>query len=388
MKEFTTFEALLKPLSRELVEESIKRFDADYYSKVFKTQDHLVAMIYAQLYELKSLRDLGIAFNSEKALESQVRCVAVKRATLSDANRRRPAPCFLWIAEQLMTLLPRKTRKEVKRIVRKLDSSPIQLKGQGYDEWTQSNRTLRCQGLKLHIEYDGQLRMPMRARVSHANVDDCRLGQSWPMVSETIYVFDKGYYDYNWWWSLEVKKAFFVTRLKDNAAIKIIETKAVESENILEDSLFEFKNKNPRGGKKNEYAKALRRIVVKREGKEKPLVIVSNLMNIPAEVIAELYKERWGIELFFKWIKQNLRIKKFLGKSENAVKLQIAAALIVYLLLGLFKLNGKNKLSLHQLLIWIRHNLTRKKTIYRIIKPPEYCFPVNKIILSIPGGKL
>jgi len=386
MKEFTTFEALLKPLTSNLIEESIRRFDADYYCKTFRTWDHLIAMIYAQLHEMKSLRDIEIGFNSQTKLKAAIQCTEVNRSTLSDANCRRPAGCFLWIAERLMALLPRKARKEVNKVVKKIDSSPIQLKGKGFDEWTLANRTLRCQGLKLHVEYDGQLDIPTKVNISHANVDDCRMGQRWPILRDTIYVFDKGYYDFNWWWSIEQKGSFFVTRLKYNAGIRGVKDLPIRDEKILEDGLFVFKNKSPRGGKKNLYNKPLRRIVVKREGKERPLVLVSNLVELPGEVIAELYKERWGIELFFKWIKQNLRIKKFLGRSENAVKTQIAVALIVYLLMGILKFVCKSSMSLHQLLVWIRHNMGIKKSIYRTIKPPEYDFPKKACLLHISGG--
>jgi len=386
MKECTTFEALLKPLTKKLIGEAVNRFNADHYCKTFKTWDQLIAMMYLHLYELKSLRDLEIACNSQQKRKARVKSGKVSRSTLSDANMRRPAECFLWIADQLMPLLPRKKRKEVNKIVKKIDSSPIQLKGNGYDEWTLANRTLRCQGLKLHIEYDGQIEMPTRAKISRANIDDCSMGQRWQILADTIYVFDKGYYDFNWWWSIEEKKAFFVTRLKHNAAIEIIENLPTQDEKILEDGLFEFKNKNPRGGKKNHYAKPLRRIVVKREEKE-PLVLVTNLTEVSAEVIAELYKERWGIELFFKWIKQNLKIKKFLGRSENAVKTQIAIALITYLLLGIFKFAIKSERSLHQLLIWIRYNCNKRDRIYNKIDPPDYPF-ANQICWGYSGGQL
>lgn len=387
MKECTTFAALLKPLTKNLIEEATNRFNSDYYCKTFRTKEHLLGMIYLQVHEIKSLRDLEIAFNSQKDLKSHLKTTELTRSTLSDANKRRPAGCFLWIAEQLMSLLPRKVRKEVNKVVKKLDSSPIQLKGKGY-EWATLTRTLRCQGLKLHAEYDSELEAPTRIQLSHANIDDCKMGQSWTILTDTIYVFDKGYYNFNWWWSIDQKSSYFVTRLKNNAAIKVIKNLDVHNEKILEDSLFHFKNKSSRGGKKNLYTKPLRRIVVKREGKEKPLVIVSNLLDVSAEVIAQLYKERWDVELFFKWIKQNLRIKKFLGKSENAVKLQIAIALITYLLVAIFKINTKNKLSLHQLLIWVRYNLSLRKKGYRAIKLPFYDCPINEFKHAVRGGKI
>jgi putative transposase len=384
MKECTTFQALLKPLTKNLMQAAVKQHNSDNYFKKFKTWDHLIIMIYSQLYEIKSLRDLEISFNSQKNLRAIMHCKKMVRSSLSDANSSRSAECFLWIAEQLMGQLPRKKRKEINKIVRKIDSSPIQLKGKGY-EWTIANRTLRCQGLKLHVEYDGEIKMPIGTKITRANADDCSVGQQWPIKANVIYVFDKGYYDYNWWWSINQKNAFFVTRLKTNAGIKIIENAPINNEKILEDTFIRFESKSHR---KNLYVTPLRRVVVKRDGKEKPLVIVTNLMDTHAEIIAELYKERWGIELFFKWIKQNLKIKKFLGKSENAVKIQLATALITYLLIGLFKIASKNKLSLHQLLIWIKHNCNIKKRIYKVMKPPEYEFPIYDFALHVSGGKI
>ena len=371
MKEFTTFKALLKPITDELLSTAVSNYDSDYYSKLFKTKDHLIAMIYAQLHDLKSLRDLEIAFNSQYQLKQMLNCKEIKCSTLSDANASRPAECFLWIAEKLTSLLPRKQRKEVNKVVRKLDSSPIQLKGRGYDEWTLVNKTLRCQGIKLHVEYDGEIDAPTGFQLSKANVNDSSMGRNWPIISDTIYVFDKGYYDFNWWWDIHNKQSFFVTRLKKNVAIQITKRSDVMGDTILEDNLFMFKNKSPRGGKRNLYSHELRQVIVEREGKE-PIVLVTNLLDTPAEVVSDLYKERWGIELFFKWIKQNLRIKKFLGKSENAVKTQIAIALILYLLIALFNLHKKSIYSMHQLLIWIKHNWALTKSDYRLIKPPEY----------------
>lgn len=311
MKEFTTFEALLTPITKKLLEEGVTRYDSDYYSKTFKTYDHLLVLLYAQVHDIKSLRDLEIAFNSQKTLQVLLNCRTVSRSTLSDANTHRKSEVFFWLAEKLMGLLPKKKQKEVNKIVRKLDSSPIQLKGRGYNDWTLLNKTLRCQGLKLHVEYDHEVNAPTRIQLSQANVDDCTMGQSWPICPDTIYVFDKGYYDFNWWWTIQSQGAFFVTRLKKNVGIKITKNNRAQGKDILEDNLFVFKNKSPRGGKRNLYQQALRRVSVKREEKE-PLVLVTNLLDVSAEIIAELYKERWEIELFFKWIKQNFKNKKIL----------------------------------------------------------------------------
>ena len=129
----------------------------------------------------------------------------------------------------------------------------------------------------------------------------------------------------------------------------------------------------------------MRRIVVRREDDKKPLIIVTNLLNLSAESISESYKDRWEVELFFKWIKQNLKIKKFLGRSENAVKVQLAIAIITYVLVGLFKKAFKKELSFQHTLIWIRHNLFTKKK-YRIGKsPPIYHIPRLRFMVNTAG---
>ncbi|MFO3137294.1 IS4 family transposase, partial [Legionella pneumophila serogroup 1] len=208
-------------------------------------------------------------------------------------------------------------------------------------------------------EYDLGLESPTRVALSFPNFNDSSMGKQWPIETDIIYVFDKGYCDYDWWWSIHQKKAFFVSRLKVNAAISI-EQKFETNENspILEDGLFRFSNPKPRGGKKNLYTSLARRISVQREDKD-PLILVTNLLDEPAEMIAQLYKSRWEIELFFKWIKQRLKIKKFLGKSENAVKIQLITAIIAYLLVFLFKNSHNQTTPLYLMLVWIKCNLEK-----------------------------
>ncbi len=145
------------------------------------------------------------------------------------------------------------------------------------------------------------------------------------------------------------------------------------NEIILEDGTFKFKNKNPSGGKINLYEENLRRVSIYREGK-KPLILVTNMHNVSADTIADLYKARWEVELFFKWIKQNLRLKKFLGKSENAVKIQIATAIIAYVLIHLFKNNAGDNRRLQLVLVWVRFNLSVRINKIKKYKPPVYSF--------------
>ena len=336
--------------------ECVNRFESDRCYNKLKTFNHLKTMIFAHISGVKSLRSLEVALNSQKLGTA----VKIRRSTLSDANTKRSSNCFFWILSQLLYLLPRKVRKDVNKVVRVLDSSPIQLKGLGYDGWAKQNATNRCQGLKLHAELDLALNSPTNIAISNANYNDSSMGKNWPIVSNTIYVFDKGYYDFNWWWSINEKKAFFVTRLKRNAAVSVISKKSDPHGDILDDSIIKLKNKCPRGKKINLYTDNLRQVTVEREGKT-PLVLVTNLQNLPAESIAKLYKSRWDVELFFKWIKQNLKIKKFLGRSKNSVKIQLATAIISYLLVQIFKISSKNKKDLYLVLVWVRYNLHIRK---------------------------
>lgn len=271
----TVFQRLLKPLTPKLLKECTKRFQSDYDCEKFLTWHHLQTMVYAHLNEIKSLETLEVAINSQRI---GIQC-KVKRSTLSDANQRRPAECFFWILQQLMGLLPRKLRKKINKVVKILDSSPIQLKGRGYDEWAKASATNRCQGLKLHVEYDLEIESPTKIALSPPNYNDSSMGSQWPIRSNTIYVYDKGYYDFNWWWSIHQKQAFFVTRLKKNVAITMQENKENLSKTILEDGTFKFKNKRPGRGKINLYQDSLRRVSIYREGKD-PLILVTNLFDV------------------------------------------------------------------------------------------------------------
>ena len=142
---------------------------------------------------------------------------------------------------------------------------------------------------------------------------------------------DRGYTDYNWWFYINEKSSFFVTKLKKDAKIENL-TELRSTNNGISSQIFKLTNKHPRGRTTNRYANIpLRKVVVEREGKA-PLILVTNDFSRSDTEIAELYKQRWQIELFFKWIKQNLKIKKFLGKSENAIRTQICIAMISFVL--------------------------------------------------------
>ncbi len=370
----TVFQQVLKPISKKLMQECIERFQSDFRCSKFKTTEHLHTMIFVHLHEIKSLRTLEVALNGRNLGVK----AKINRSTLSDANKTRSVHCFLWILEQLLSLLPRKLRSNVNKVVKILDSTPTILKGLKYDDWAKDYANTHWQGLKLHTEYDLALESPTRVALSHANYNDSSMGQQWPITPDAVYVFDRGYCDFNWWWSIHKKNAYFVSRLKRNTAIIMESQQQITGNGVLEDGMFRFKNRTPRGKKKNLYRENLRRISIQREGKN-PLILVTNLHNYPAETIAELYKSRWAVELFFKWVKQNLKIKKFLGKSANAVQIQLVTAIIAYVLVQIFKNASKDKRSLLLVLTWIRHHLFVRKKLFARTGPPTYKFEQSKL---------
>jgi len=222
---------------------------------------------------------------------------------------------------------------ECKAMVKIIDSSPIQLDLLKHP-WAE--KTQRIEGIKLHLVYDLTHTIPTYFEFSGARTNDIEKAKKLEIESNTTYVMDRGYMDFNWWDKIDEKGAYFVTRLKKNNAIEEVSKEQKESEQ-LSSQLIRLKTKTFKDGRKNKYAqKVLRKVIVQREA-QSPLILVTNDMKRSSSEIAELYKQRWQIELFFKWIKQNLEIKKFLGRSENAVKTQICIALIAYVLIYLCK---------------------------------------------------
>jgi putative transposase len=340
MFSITTFNELLKGLPRSTFDRLIKRHNADKYCKHFGHWNHLIVMLYAQLSGTTGLRPLQAGFNSQAAAHHHLGVKPIKRATLADANEKRSDVVFAEIASWLMGQADRSVRREGKELLYLLDSTSFTLKGQEFDRWTVENKTRNTQGIKLHMLLNATNEAPTWSRFSTANVNDVEMAPSVPLVKDALYVCDRGYCDYNWWHQIDSNGARFVTRFKSNAGIKVIEERPIgidEADTIISDSIVQLKSKQTSGGRKNLYRHALRRVTVMRADKETPLVLATNDLESPASVIARRYKDRWAIELFFKWIKQHLRIKKFLGRSENAVRIQILTALIGYLLVVLYK---------------------------------------------------
>jgi IS4 transposase len=331
---------VMKGLPRDGFDRLVRQYGSDKHSKGFGSWRQLVAMVYGQLAEVSSLRQLEVGFNSQRAHHYHLGCKEVRRSTLADANGNRDPALFEAVVRTLMTQAQRTARREVKQLLVALDSTSITLKGHGFDGWTAAARTRNTQGLKLHVGYAIDRQVPISQTITAANVNDIEEALKLPLAADTVYVFDKGYCDYNWWHRIDAAKARFVTRFKRNAGLTLVAQRRIPRNAwglIVTDEIVRFKHRHPSGGRRNDYQKPLRRITVTRPGHEHPLILATNDLKSPAARIAEIYKDRWNIELFFKWIKQHLRIKRFFGRSQNAVRSQILTALISYLLLASYR---------------------------------------------------
>ena len=332
----TAFEQLVKLLDRRSIARAVAAHDGDRGvgdgDNAWTCERHLKALLFAQVAPLTSLRHLveGMAPHCRRFYHLNLRQPC--RSTLSDANRERPAAVFGDIARDLIAVAAGALRQQSETLVRLLDATPIPLKGRHFG-WAEANA--RTRGLKLHVVHDPRQGRPVWFDVTSAKVDDVVAGRAVPLEPGAIYVFDRGYTDFRWWSQIIDAGALFVTRSKRNAHRRALVEQPAVGKGILADRRLKIGHRQPRGGAPHNplWQVPLREILVARPEPEAPLYLLTNELTRPAAEIAQLYKQRWQIELLFKWLKQNLKIRSFLGRSQNAVRIQIYVALIAFLLL-------------------------------------------------------
>jgi IS4 transposase len=334
MFRISRLQEVLKHLPRGVFDRAVRSQQADKYRKSFSCWQQLVGMVYAQLSGVSSLRTLQSSFNAHSAHHYHLGCRALHRSTLADANAQGNEAVFSSVAQVLMQQVRGGVRSQAHEFLQLIDSTPISLKGAGFDHWTSKNRTHRTQGLKLHIVFGLAEGAPVAHSITAPNLNDLDYARTLSPQRGKIYVFDKAYYDYGWWWKMNQSGALFVSRFKRNARLLVKQQRAIPRNAqgiILKDEQVYLSTKHYGGGRNNAYHGVIRRIEVARQGKPS-LVLATNDLKSSALRIAGRYKARWHIELFFKWIKQHLNIKRFMGRTPNAVRIQILTALIAYLL--------------------------------------------------------
>jgi len=356
----TVLHGLLQHISRPLFDKAVERHKGDYRVKKLFCWTQFVSLLYAQLANRQSLRDLTLAFNSQSNFHYHLGVSKIKRSTLAEANESRPVAIY----EELFYALLEKVRGSIannaKELIRLIDSTTISLNQHDF-KWAKF-RTHQ-NGMKLHFVYDPTAKVPTYFSMTPAKVNDCEAAKTIPLIKGATYVFDRAYNYYEWYYkNLHLKGNIFVGRMKKNTVYEVIKTRKVKG-NIISDEEILLSSK-----KGQDCPVTLRRIhfIRKEDGKE--IVLITNDLKRKAEEIMALYKQRWEIELFFKWVKQNLRIKRFLGTSENAVKIQVLVAMIAYLLLRITKNSlPLNKLSLQEVARLISANIFHKKSLGELL---------------------
>src|ERR1700692_2614427 len=362
------FVNLLKPVDRRQFREIVERHDGDAYDKSFKSWDHLVTLIGAQLGQVASLRAVEGGFIATSPQHYHLGVGKVVRPTLSDANARRPVGVFAETFAMLAEKADRHTRVEGAEMVRLIDSSPVPLGKMC--EWAEWNGRIR--GMKMHIVYHPGNDVPRCVEITPATVNDVEIGRQIELEAGATYVFDKGYYHFGWWKKINAAKAFFVTRVKVNTRLRKTKSRYVRKTigdgfRIIADADVMLASKGD-----SSLPIPLRRIKVKRD-KGGIITLITNDLERTAVEIATLYKVRWQIELLFRWIKQHLDIRKFLGTNDNAIRLQILAAMIAYLLLRIAARVNCLKMPALRLAELVGQFLFTRRSIAAITKPP----PVN-----------
>jgi putative transposase len=323
---------LLSGIDRRKFKHLVDKYNGDFACKKLTCWEQFVAVFLGQITNCSSLRDIVefIKFHSKEQYHLGIK-KDIARTTLAKANETRDWRIYRDLFLSLINKFKTEKFQEARELVEIIDSTAIALKFEQH-KWAQKNNVFR--GIKTHVVFNLTEKMPTYFTFSPANVSDIKEAHKLKIKKDCTYVLDRGYLDFNWLKKINDKGAYFVTRLKKNSAITALSDLQVTNEKISS-QIIEFSRKwNNRGILNTYHKKPIKKVIVQREGKS-PLILITNDFKRSDEEIAELYKQRWQIELFFKWIKQNLKIKKFLGRSENAIKTQICIAMISFVLLRL-----------------------------------------------------
>lgn len=360
---------LLKHVPWSEFERLVEEHGADARVRRLTTKSQLVALIYGQLSGASSLREIEAGLLSHEARLYHLGAAPARRSTLADANASRPASVFGALLATMMRQAHRGLRRKLADITYLIDSTGVRLKGIGAD-WARFSAGV-C-GAKLHVIYDPDADRPIYAAISAANINDITAGQAMPIEPGATYVFDLGYYDYAWWAKLDRAQCRIVTRFKRNTPLAVMRELPVPMGGcgILSDRIGHLPARQA-GNRRNPFQDPVREVQIK-TATGKVLRIFCNDLDAPAQEIADLYRRRWAIEMFFRWVKQVLKITRFLGTSENAVRIQIAVALIAFLLLRLAQAAHKLVQSPLAFARLVRANLLHRRRIDRLLQtePP------------------
>jgi hypothetical protein len=350
------FSQILRFIPRTIFESAVREHQSEKHAKGVTSWSQFIALLFCHLGGARSLREIvgGLAA-SEGKLKHLGLDRAPTRSTLAYANEHRPWQLYKSMFDRLAVVC-RDEAKEKKRKFRfkhpllTLDATVIPVCVSMF-EWASYVKTKGA--VKLHMVLDNASFLPQYAVITPGNTADVTAAKKMEFTRGTMLVFDRGYEDHGWWRKLSAGGICFVSRLKDSTSYVIVETRPIApGTNILHDEVVILAS-----DKESAAPMRLRRIEVWLEDKQDTMVFVTNHLKLAASTIAAIYKDRWQIELFFKAIKQSLRIKTFIGTSENAVQTQIWTALIAMLLVRYLQLRSTWTWGLSNLVAMLRQQL-------------------------------
>ncbi len=373
----SVFRQILNVFSRSEFEQLARKHGAERHARGFTCWDQLVAMMFCHLGRAQSLREIcgGLA-SAEGKLNHLGVDGAPARSTLSYANAHRPwqvyESLFYLLLERCRELSP-KRRLRFKNALLSLDSTVIDLCASVFD-WAKF-RT-RKGGIKVHMLLDNQGLLPSYALITDAKTADIGPAREMTFSPGTIVVFDRGYNDFLWFVTLTLQGVWLVTRMKDGTRYRVVERREVPRNGaVLRDEVIELDVNLQPYGVELDAPVLFRRVEVRVPDRDEPMVFLTNHLEFAASTIAAIYKERWQVELLFKALKQNLRIKTFVGTSSNALHIQIWTALIAMLILRYLQLKSQFGWSLSNLLAMLRFNLFAYRDLWTWLdnpfSPPE-----------------
>ena len=344
-------------LDRSKFNRIVAKYQGDRYIKSFSCWNQLLVMMFGQLSNREGLRDLIVALEAHwRKLYHLGMGKSVTRSNLSKANELRDYRIFEDFAYHLVAEARSKSTEKIFSFdghVYAFDSTTIDLCLEVF-EWAKFRK--HKGGIKTHTLYDIEAQVPAFFHITTASTNEMKAMPEIPYEKDAYYIFDRGYNDFSNLFKIEQIEATFVVRAKKNLKFKQTSWKRRLPKNVLSDSTIEFTVYKS----SKDYPIPLRRVVYYDEEQDRTFVFLTNNFILPALIVAELYRNRWSIELFFKWLKQHLKIKKFWGTSENAVRIQIYCAIITYCLAVIVKHDMKLERSVYEILQIVGISLTDK----------------------------
>lgn len=372
----TIFGQMTELISRLEFQSIVNKHNGDYRCRKLKTWDQFIHMLFAQLSGRSSLRETVVGTSSVQQKLYHLGSKTVRRSTLSDANNKRSyriyEEVFFSLLKRAQTIAP-KHKLKLNRKLFYLDASTVDLSLKLFP-WARFRKTKSA--LRLHTLLAANGLLPTFLTITDGKTHEVSVARNMRIPAGSYVAIDRGYHDFTLYKFFKNNNIRFVTRAKSNAKYQVLEQKETsDNPNVLKDETITFtvfhSNKK--------YPHPLRLIHYYDHTRQKVIIFLSNDFENDAQTIADIYKSRWEIEIFFRTIKQNLKIKRFFGTSSNAVFTQVWIAMITYLLISLYKFLSKSEMTVQKIIKLIQINLFERKPLAEIFKEPKYEPPDHQL---------